>query len=82
MKLMEFIFTCPETNRVFHTSAFDITENNGVRIEADGSRSLDAKVALRDPCPYCSGLHAYPAAELACPFNGQAGAEKGGTNDR
>jgi hypothetical protein len=79
---MEFIFVCPETQQVFQSSNFEITENNGVRVAPDGSRSLDAKVVLREPCPHCGGRHAYHAGELVCPFEGPAGDEKGKSDDR
>jgi hypothetical protein len=67
--MTDFYFICPETHKGFHSSDFDITDNKGVSVAEDGSRSLDAKVALRDPCPYCGGRHVYHATELACPFS-------------
>ena len=82
IQTMDFIFVCPETRQVFQSSNFEITENNGVRIAPDGSRSLDAKVALREPCPHCGGRHLYHASELLCPFEGGTGSEQGARDDR
>ena len=65
---MDFIFNCPETGKIFETSAFTVLENRGVVIDADGSRRLDARVALDDPCPFCGQRHTYRADEMICPF--------------
>ena len=67
---MEFIFICPETNEVFESSDFTILDNKGVISDEAGNRSLDAKVALNEPCPFCGQKHVYHASELSCPFNG------------
>jgi hypothetical protein len=66
---MEFIFTCPQTNGTFHSANFKITQNQGVQLDAAGHKTLDAKVVLIDPCPFCGGIHTYHASELACPFS-------------
>jgi hypothetical protein len=65
---MNFIFNCPETGRIFETAEFTVIENQGVVIEADGSRRLEARVALDTPCPYCGQRHTYRADEMICPF--------------
>ncbi|MFH1984317.1 MAG: hypothetical protein ABIL58_20945 [Pseudomonadota bacterium] len=67
---LNFVFVCPECNRVFETAAFSIVDNRGVVTDADGNKALDATVALNDPCPYCGQRHVYPASELLCPFRG------------
>lgn len=65
---MELIFVCPETDAVFRSRNFDITENNGVQTDSSGNKYLDAKVVLKHPCPVCGRMHVYPAGELSCPF--------------
>ncbi len=65
---MEFVFVCPENQAVFRTRNFDITENKGVQKDANGDRFLDARIALKDPCPFCGRMHTYHAGELTCPF--------------
>ncbi|MGB9438756.1 MAG: hypothetical protein WCB15_12495 [Desulfobacterales bacterium] len=67
---MKFIFICPNQNKVFESANFKIFENRGVIIDKDGNKSLDAKVALNEPCPFCGQKHVYHAAELSCPFAG------------
>lgn len=67
---MEFIFICPETNEVFESVNFSITDNKGVQTDENGNRFLDARVKLNDPCPFCGKYHTYQANELACPFTG------------
>lgn len=66
---MKFIFTCPNQNRVFESAHFSVIENRGVITGSDGSRRLDAKVVLDDPCPFCGDRHVYHAGELSCPFS-------------
>jgi Zn finger protein HypA/HybF involved in hydrogenase expression len=67
---MKFIFVCPAQNKVFESADFIILENRGVITEADGNKTLDAKVALNQPCPFCGRKHVYHARELSCPFGG------------
>ena len=65
---MEFLFVCPNRNEVFESSEFDIFDNRGVITDAAGNKTLDAKVALNGPCPFCGKKHVYYASELECPF--------------
>jgi len=65
---MKFIFVCPTRNRVFESADFKVLENGGVITDAAGNKTLDARVALTEPCPFCGSRHVYPAGELACPF--------------
>ena len=65
---MEFVFTCPEHNKVFESAEFSILEYNGVVTDRQGNKFLDAKVALDEPCPFCGGKHVYHATELVCPL--------------
>ena len=67
---MKFIFVCPNRNEVFESAEFRIIENRGVVTNAAGNRTLDAKVALNEPCPLCGEKHVYDAGELSCPFTG------------
>ena len=67
---MKFIFVCPRHNKVFESADFDIIDNKGVITDAEGNKTLDAKVALNEPCPFCGEKHVYKANELACPFGG------------
>jgi hypothetical protein len=66
---MKFIFVCPIHQKVFESDAFNLTENKGVKVDAEGRKYLDAKVNLSGPCPYCGERHSFAARELACPFN-------------
>ena len=65
---MELVFVCPGTQNVFKSGDFEMTDNNGVITDEDGNRTLDAKVALNRPCPFCGRKHVYLVNELACPF--------------
>ena len=65
---MEFLFVCPEENRSFESADFRIVDNRGVTTDLAGNRTLDAKVALNSPCPFCGRLHVFRAVELRCPF--------------
>jgi len=67
---MKFLFVCPIKNKVFESADFSILENRGVITDAAGKKTLDAKVALEKPCPFCGGKHIYHADELSCPFTG------------
>ena len=67
---MNFIFICPVYNKVFESPNFRIIEDNGIVTDENGNRTLDAKVSLQDPCPFCGQLHVYHASELSCPFDG------------
>jgi predicted RNA-binding Zn-ribbon protein involved in translation (DUF1610 family) len=70
---MKFIFVCPNQNKVFESADFSILENRGVITDDAGNKSLDAKVALNQPCPVCGQKHVYRAGELACPFGPPVG---------
>ena len=70
VKEVKFIFVCPLQNKVFESSDFAIVENRGVITDKAGNKTLDAKVALDKPCPFCGKKHVYHALELSCPFNG------------
>ena len=65
---MQLVFVCPQTQAAFRSEKYEIVENHGVRTGADGKKSLEAKVALTEGCPFCHQKHVYPASELACPF--------------
>ena len=65
---MKFSFVCPNEHKVFESANFSILENRGVQIDGAGNKTLDAKVALDEPCPFCGLKHVYHASELACPF--------------
>jgi len=67
---MKFIFVCPDKNEVFESAKFSVLENKGVTTDQTGNKTLDAKVALDEPCPYCNKKHVYHARELSCPFEG------------
>ena len=65
---MEFIFICPKRNLTFESADFNVIENRGVICDSSGNKTLDAKVALNGPCPFCGEKHVYRASELSCPF--------------
>lgn len=67
---LNFIFTCPFKNKIFESADFSIIENKGVTTDEAGNKSLDAKVVLDAPCPFCGEKHLYHASELSCPFSG------------
>jgi hypothetical protein len=67
-KGMKFIFVCPTQNKVFESTKFSVLENRGVITDVKGNKTLDAKVALNQPCPFCGQKHVYHASELSCPF--------------
>jgi Zn finger protein HypA/HybF involved in hydrogenase expression len=69
-KEVKFIFVCPNENETFESSEFKIIDNRGVTVGDDGSKTLDAKVALNEACPFCGQKHVYLASELSCPFAG------------
>jgi hypothetical protein len=66
----KFIFVCPAKNKVFESADFKIIENRGIITDKAGNKTLDAKVALDEPCPFCGQKHVYRAGELSCPFEG------------
>jgi hypothetical protein len=68
--VMKLVFVCPDQNKVFESDHYRVVENKGVICDAAGQRSLDAKVALDSPCPFCGKRHVYHASELSCPFGG------------
>ena len=64
----------------FETADFKVTENKGVISDSSGNRTLDARVELNGPCPFCGEKHVYLACELPCPFEIQrnnSGTKKG-----
>ena len=65
---MKLIFVCPEADIDFTSDRFKVIQNKGVKTDAKGNKSLDAKVELDEPCPVCGKRHVYRANELACPF--------------
>jgi len=65
---MEFVFVCPVHGKVFRSESFKVVEDRGVVTDESGNRTLDAKVALEDACPFCGERHVYHATELSCPF--------------
>lgn len=67
---MKFIFVCPTQNKVFESADFTVLENRGVITDKTGNKTLDAKVVLDHPCPFCGKKHVYHANELSCPFGG------------
>ena len=69
-KEVKFIFVCPNTNEVFESSNFKIIDNRGIVADDAGNKTLDAKVALGETCPFCGQKHVYLASELSCPFTG------------
>ena len=70
---MKFTFTCPNQNKVFESSDFEILENKGVIADPDGNKILDAQVALSKPCPFCGKTHVYRAADLVTYPSGYEG---------
>jgi hypothetical protein len=74
---MKFVFVCPNQNEVFESSDFRILDNRGVISDRAGNKTLDAKVALENPCPFCGEKHVYHARELSCPFPGLDQMEEG-----
>lgn len=69
---MEFVFVCPNTHKAFSSDTFKIIDNNGIITDLAGNKILDAKVALKNPCPYCGERHLYHATDLSCPFLGKS----------
>jgi len=67
---MKFVFVCPTHNKEFESADFRVLENRGVKIDEAGNKTLNAKVALNNPCPFCGKKHVYHASELSCPFSG------------
>ena len=65
---MKFIFVCATQNKAFESTDFRILENRGIITDEAGNKTLDAKVALNEPCPFCGKKHVYHASELSCPF--------------
>jgi hypothetical protein len=66
---MKFLFVCPLRQETFSSANFEIIDNRGVAVNADGSRYLNARIRLTTPCPACGKQHEYHANELACPFS-------------
>ena len=64
----------------FESGDFNVIENKGVISDSSGNKTLDAKVELNGPCPFCGEKHVYLAGELSCPFEvprGSSGIKKG-----
>lgn len=68
---MKLMFICPTHNRVFESGSFHITENNGVVTDKNGNKTLDVKVGVDEPCPFCGELHVFRAEQLPCPMTGK-----------
>ena len=66
---MKFLFICPLRQETFYSSDFQIIDNRGIAVDADGKRYLNARIQLTAPCPMCGEHHEYHANELACPFS-------------
>jgi hypothetical protein len=66
---MELIFVCPLKRESFFSGHFELTDNRGIAVDADGNRYLNARIRLTTPCPACGKHHEYHANELACPFS-------------
>jgi len=66
---MKLVFLCPLRRETFSSPDFDIIDNLGVAVDADGNRYLNARIRLTAPCPMCGEHHEYHANELACPFS-------------
>ena len=66
----ELIFVCPEKGATFCSNNFKIVENNGIKTDAKGKKTLDAKVAVEESCPFCGKQHVYHVSEIPCPFHG------------
>ena len=75
-KEVNFIFVCPNKNEMFKRSDFRILDNRGVTTDDVGNKTLDAKVALDEPCPFCGQQHVYHASELSCPFTSENDTER------
>ena len=67
---MKLIFVCPNENKAFESADYRIVENKGAITDMVGNKTLDAKVVLNSPCPYCCQKHIYHVSELSCPFSG------------
>lgn len=65
---MKLVLVRPQRNAVFETDDYRVVDNKGVAHDAAGNKTLDAKVALNAPCPFCGERHVYQAGELSCPF--------------
>ena len=68
-KHMKLVFVCPNENKAFESADYRIVENKGVITDKAGNKTLDAKVALNESCPYCCQKHIYHVSELSCPFS-------------
>ena len=75
---MNFIFTCPNTQELFHSEQFDVVDNQGVVIDSAGNKVLDAKVQLTSPCPPCGERHIFKAGRFIMPLYKSRGEERKG----
>jgi len=64
------VFVCPEHGAVFHSTEFVLIENKGIKTDTYGNKVLDAKVELKESCPFCGKKHVYHVSEIPCPFSG------------
>ena len=74
---MNFIFICPNPNKVFESADFSVIENRGVISDGAGNKTLDSKVEMREPHPICGEKDVYHVNELLCPFHGLDRIEEG-----
>lgn len=65
---MELVFPCPQAGVLFRSADYEVVAFRGVVESAPGTKTLDARVRLRSPCPLCGDFHEYPAADLPCPL--------------
>jgi hypothetical protein len=66
----------------YESADYKVTENQGVISDSSGHKTLDAKVELNEPCPFCGEKHVYLVSELPCPFEtprNSSGIKKGKT---
>jgi hypothetical protein len=73
---MEFTFMCADKQKSFNSNQFTIIDNKGIKTDASGNKVLDAKVILKEPCPFCGEKHIYHAKDLSCPFVVRSESEK------
>ncbi len=69
---MQLVFVCPQTGQSFNSKNYAILDNQGVAFDENGRKTLNARVQMTEPCPFCGRIHVYQADELACPLNGKS----------
>jgi predicted RNA-binding Zn-ribbon protein involved in translation (DUF1610 family) len=67
--MLPITFICPKTGQPFVTDQYDIRDNQGVVIDGQGNKTLEATVIPDTTCPLCGERHLYRAADLPCPFS-------------